>query len=88
MERDIATSLNGFTTAVSTTQAGLGQRLGLHIKAGAVEAAAAGRSCYSLEEFTAKLEMAARNMHGVSDHMMPVELVLNVGVSALVEAYK
>jgi hypothetical protein len=32
--------------------------------------------------------MAARNMHGASDHMLPVELVLNVGVSKLVQAYR
>ena len=58
------------------------------IKAGVEAASAAGRSCYPLEEFTAKLEMAARNMHGVSDHLMPVELVLNVGVDELVEGFK
>ena len=88
VERAVGTQLAGYSTAVSLTEPGLGLRLRSHIKEGAQAASAAGRTSYSLEEFTAQLAMAARNMHGASDHMMPVELVLNVGVDKLVQGFR
>jgi len=84
----IRINLEGFDTRVTTETHNTGANLNRIIKEGAIESSKKARQTQSVTEFHEMLKKNIEKTHGIRDNMLPVELVMEVGVSILTENYR
>ena len=78
----------GMDVNIETNKKGAGATINEKIHEGIKTASKEARRAYSVFEFIKILKTSIKNMHGIRDHILPTEIVLDIAISLLTESYR
>ena len=81
-------NIEGLDVCVETHNISTGASINETIKQGVKKASKEAHESHSVLEFLQILKLSIRNAHGIRDHVLPTELVLEIAVSLLTENYR
>ena len=81
-------ALQGMDSDVNTKEKGLGAKINEQVKEGTISSSKEARKTYSVESFYSELKTGIQNSHAIRDHILPVEIALEIGVGVLTECYR